>query len=158
MAIIAVITTIEMKAQKQIVTEITINATAEEVWAVLVKNEDYGSWNPLIIESTGEIIKGGKLKNTLQTGEKTMVFKPKITNLTPNKRFEWLGHLLLPGIFDGRHFFELQQLENGQTHFIHGENFKGILSGFILKSIGEDTLKNFQEMNKALKEKVESKS
>lgn len=158
MAIIAVITTIEMKAQKQIVTEITINATAEEVWAVLVKNEDYGSWNPLIIESTGEIIKGGKLKNTLQTGEKTMVFKPKITELTPNKRFEWLGHLLIPGIFDGRHFFELKELENGQTLFIHGENFKGILSGFILKSIGEDTTQNFIKMNKALKKKVENNS
>ena len=158
MVIFALVVTNDMKAQKQIRTEITINALVEEVWKVLIKNEDYGSWNPLIIESTGEIVKGAKLKNTLQTGEKTMVFKPKITELTPNKRFEWLGHLLLPGIFDGRHFFELQQLENGQTHFIHGENFKGILSGFILKSIGEDTLKNFQEMNRALKEKVESKS
>ena len=72
----------------------------------------------------------------------------------PKQEFEWLGSGLM-GMFKGRHYFILEDLGNGQTKLIHGEKFSGLLSGLILKMIGDDTLKNFQKMNKALKEVVE---
>ena len=41
---------------------------------------------------------------------------------------------------------------------IHGEYFTGLLSGLIMKFIGDDTLQNFQNMNKALKAQLEKEA
>jgi len=40
--------------------------------------------------------------------------------------------------------------------FEHGENFKGIFAGMILRRIGGQTLEGFNKMNQALKEKAEN--
>ncbi len=44
----------------------------------------------------------------MQQGEKIYVFKPRVTQAIPNQKLEWLGHLLVPGLFDGRHFLSLK--------------------------------------------------
>lgn len=43
----------------------------------------------------------------------------------------------------------------GQPKLIDGEKFSGLLSGAILKMTRDDTLSNFQNMNKALKARME---
>lgn len=46
--------------------------------------------------------------NRLQpAGGREATFKPSVTVVEPNTTFEWLGRFGLPGIFDGRHRFEL---------------------------------------------------
>ena len=139
---------------KQLRTEIILNASTEQVWKGLTDFESYKNWNPFIVSLEGELKKGGKLKATMLNKGKKNIFKPMITKLEENREFEWLGSGLL-GMFKGRHYFQLEDLGNGQTKLIHGESFSGLLSGPIMKMIGEDTLKNFQAMNKGLKEVVE---
>lgn len=146
-----------MKAQKVIQTEIEINAPVHVVFAILTENTKYVNWNPFIIESEGTVQIGNRLRNTLKNGDKTMTFKPRIKELEHNAKFSWIGHLILPGIFDGYHVFELEQISETKTRFVHYEQFSGLFSNLILKSIRENTTVGFNKMNTALKNIAEKK-
>jgi len=143
--------------QKRINTEIIINASAETVWQILTDLAVYPQWNPFIIKTEGTLRKGNRLRNTLQNGNKTIVFKPIVQEITPLVSFSWLGSLFFKGLFDGRHFFILEPITPNQVKLTHGEEFSGILSTMILKKIGEQTRENFVRMNEALKERAEQK-
>jgi hypothetical protein len=84
-----------------------------------------------------------------------MTYKPKITSNNPNVYFEWVGHLYLKGLFDGRHYFKLEEVNEGKTKVTQGEYFSGVLANVILKSIWKNTEKGFTNMNLALKKEVE---
>lgn len=141
---------------KRIKTEIIINSSREKLWVLLTNFNGYPNWNPFIRSIEGELKQGGRLKNTLQNGEKTMVFKPIVQEVVPFHSFSWLGSLWVKGLFDGRHYFCIEEIAPNQVKLIHGEDFTGILSTAILKQIGEDTRKNFVAMNQALKQLAES--
>lgn len=136
---------------KNIHTAITIDAPIETVWALLMDFKNYPNWSPFI-HITGKAAVGQQLVNTIfLEGQKPQVFKPKVLVVKPNKEFRWEGHLFVKGLFDGQHYFQLSKTETGQTQLVHGENFKGILSGMILKMIGQATKEGFEKMNQALK-------
>jgi hypothetical protein len=65
-----------------------------------------------------------------------------------NKEFSWIGHLLIQGLFDGKHTFELIDNGNGTTTFRQSEKFKAIL---VWMFNAENTKKGFGKMNKKLK-------
>ena len=140
---------------QQIKTEIVISASKEKVWTILTAFEDYPKWNPFIISIEGELSVGSRLENTMMNDGKKFVFKPVVLSVVPNRSFEWLGSLFVKGIFDGHHYFEIVAINSSQVKLIHGENFNGILSSFILKRIGEQTKKNFILMNQAIKKLAE---
>ncbi|MCG8697794.1 MAG: SRPBCC domain-containing protein, partial [Bacteroidales bacterium] len=73
-----------------------------------------------------------------------------------NYKLSWLGHLFIPGLFDGLHYFKIEEVETNKVILEQGESFKGILAGMMMKSIGEQTRKGFVAMNNALKERVET--
>ena len=77
-------------------------------------------------------------------GMKPQVFTPKVLKLKKNREFRWLGHLFIKGLFDGEHYFVLEESDNGGTKVIHGEIFSGILVRPLLKMIGE---KRWQVLN-----------
>lgn len=139
---------------KEIKTEIIIQAPQAVVWKVLTDFEAYGEWNPFIISIIGKQEVGARLVTTMNSEGKERVFKPVIKQFDGQTQFEWLGKLPL-GLFTGRHYFQLQALNPGQTQLIHGEVFGGLLRGMIMKKIGEATLGSFLEMNRALKERAE---
>ena len=141
---------------KEIKTEILIKATPEKVWSVLTRFDNYPAWNPFIKSIKGEPKVGHKIVAYLQPpGAKGMTFKPTVLVYDINKRFQWQGHLLIPGLFDGQHQFELIDNGNGTTTFIQSEKFGGILIPFFHKMIDINTLQGFTEMNKKLKESAE---
>jgi hypothetical protein len=111
---------------KTIRTEITINASPERIWTILVNFEQYPGWNPFIKTITGEKKVQGKLKVFIQPqGQKGMAFNPSIEQYQPNSHLQWIGNLWIKGLFDGRHSFKLVPLEQGKTLFIHSEQFSG---------------------------------
>lgn len=141
---------------KSIKTEIIIDASKETVWKHLTGFEAYGNWNPFILGIEGELREGARLRNTLKSGKGTMVFKPLVTEMVPFQKFAWLGSLFIKGIFDGRHYFIIEELGPAQVKLVHGEIFSGLLSGMILNRIGDDTRNNFVAMNMALKKLCEA--
>lgn len=141
---------------KEIKTEIIINSSKTEVWKVLTDFEGYPEWNPFIVTISGNPKKGGLLRANLKIdGNKPMTIKPTILASEEDKRFEWLGKAPL-GIFNGQHYFLIEEISEKQVKFIQGEYFTGWLVKPILKKIGENTQKGFIKMNRALKKKVES--
>lgn len=134
-------------------TEIMIKASPARVWEVLMDFDKYGAWNPFILSISGKAKVGEKLIAHIDG----MKFKPKVLKLERGRKFVWLGHLLFPGLFDGRHSFELVEQTDGSTHFIHGESFKGILVPLFKKQLMAQTKTGFEAMNEALKSRVEEK-
>lgn len=141
--------------ERTITTEIVINAPKEIVWKVLTDFAAYQQWNPFITSIVGDLQIGSRLVNTMINGGKKFVFKPIILNVTTYRYFDWLGSLLVKGIFDGRHYFEIEELGPSQVMVGHGERFSGMLSGYLLRKIGDDTRNNFIKMNNALKTRAE---
>ena len=136
-------------------TEIIIHASKEKVWEILIDFQNYPTWNPFIISIQGDPKEGSRLVNTLLNGQKTMTFKPRVLKVIPHAYFEWLGSLWFKGIFDGRHYFKIEETGPDQVKLTHGEEFSGLLSTSILKQIGEQTRQNFIKMNMALKLRAE---
>lgn len=141
---------------KNIHTEIIINATAEKLWAILTNFANYGTWNPFVLSISGSPVVNKKLRVVLKNGNSTSVFKPTVMVAEPNKAFEWEGSLPIPGLFIGRHYFRIEPVNATQVKFVHGENFRGLLAGLIMKQIGEQTMQGFIAMNKALKQQAET--
>ncbi|RYZ20119.1 MAG: SRPBCC domain-containing protein [Chitinophagaceae bacterium] len=141
---------------KSIKTEIVINASKEKVWQILTDFSNYPTWNPFIVSIKGDLLRSKRLVNTLASGSKTYVFKPKILSIVQNQYFDWVGKLFISGLFDGHHYFEIDELSPNQIKFTQGEYFSGILSNYILKKIGDETRNNFVRMNAALKAKAET--
>ncbi|MEN9998764.1 MAG: hypothetical protein RI922_1754 [Bacteroidota bacterium] len=143
---------------KEIKTEIQIAASPEKVWAILTDFEAYPTWNPFIKSLTGEVKVGKTITARIEPLKaKGMTFKPKVLAFEVNKEFRWLGHLLIPGLFDGEHRFQLIDNGNGTTTFIQSEKFKGILVPMFKKMLDFNTVNGFNEMNQKLKEIVEGK-
>lgn len=138
---------------KEVITAIQINANPEKVWSILTAGPDWGAWNPFVTRVEGELKAGAKLKNTLaMTGQKPMTFKPTVLKAEPAKELRWLGRVLIPGLFDGEHYFQLEAKDGG-TRLVHGEEFRGILIGMLKM---EDVYKSFEAFNAGLKKKAES--
>jgi len=137
---------------KEVVTGIHINAPPEKVWQVLVANEQWYAWNPFIIKSEGSFVVGQKVVNTMaMEGRKPMVFRPTVLKADSQVELRWLGRVLVPGLFDGEHYFQLRP-QDGGTHLVHGEIFRGLLIGLLSM---DDVRRNFEAMNAALKARVE---
>ncbi len=141
---------------REIRTSVDINATPEAVWSVLTDFDAYPEWNPFIRSISGTLAQGEQLDVNLgASGKKPMSFTPVVTAVTPGEGFAWLGHLGMKGIFDGRHQFQLSESGTG-TRLDHFEEFSGVLSAVVLAAIGSSTSRGFEEMNQALKDRVEA--
>ncbi len=138
---------------RHISTEITINAPVDAVWAELMDFPKYPEWNPFITKVSGEMKKGSTIEVTFHTkGSDPMVFTPEILVNDANSLFQWQGRLLMPGIFTGRHTFQLEKIDAGKTKLVQKENFNGILVPFFNFN---STIEGFTLMNEALKKRVE---
>ncbi len=138
-------------------TEIDIQASPDTVWATLTNFKEYPNWNPFIKHLSGELIVGAELSATLQApGGKPMNFTPTIMTVDTGKEFRWLGKLFLPKIFDGEHYFIIEEKPDGSSRLIQGENFGGTLVHLIWPFIAKDTKFGFNLMNQALKNRAES--
>lgn len=139
---------------KNLETTITINANVKTVWNILTNFEAFPSWNPFIVSIKGNLKEGATLTNVMMNGGKENTFKPVITVIEEHQKFEWLGKLPL-NMFNGNHYFHLEQIDEHTTKLVHGEHFSGWLRGILMYFIGEETKRGFIAMNEALKTKAE---
>ncbi len=141
---------------KEIRTEILINATPKIIWNILTAFDKYPDWNPFIRSIKGPASVGHKITALLQQpNSKPMTFKPTVLAFDAHKEFRWLGHLIIPGIFDGEHKFELIDHKDGTTTFVQSEKFGGILVPLFKKMLDNTTAQGFTLMNQKLKEMAE---
>jgi hypothetical protein len=141
---------------KELSTEIEFDATPQEVWDVLVDLPAYAEWNPFMKKIQGEPKTGAKLEVRMEpVGERAMTFRPTVLTAEPGRELKWLGHLLVPGIFDGEHRWLIEETGSGRVRFTQSERFGGILVPLLWKKLRDGgTAKGFRAMNEALARRV----
>jgi hypothetical protein len=127
---------------KHITTSIEIKSDVQTVWKILTDFKAYPKWNPFIKSIEGEVAEGQKVTAKIAG----MTFKPKVLTFRENSELKWLGHR-----------FSLTENEGGTVHFEQTEKFTGILVPLFARSLDTDTIKGFNDMNKALKKRAEDK-
>ena len=144
----------------EIVTTIDIDAPPRRVWKVLTDFEAHPKWNPFVRSIEGSPREGATLKVSIHpVGGKGMTFRPRVLRAVPDEELRWLGRVVLPGIFDGEHFFTIEPLDQGRrTRFIQGERFTGLLVPLLRRNLERGTREGFEAMNQALKARVEESS
>ena len=140
----------------ELCTEIEIQASDTRVWQLLTDFANFPKWNPFIRQAKGEVKVGAQLVIHVQpSGASGMTFKPVVLKVEPNRELRWLGHLLMPGLFDGEHTFTIETLEANRLRFTQREVFTGLLVPLFARSLNSDTQRGFEEMNQALKSRAE---
>jgi hypothetical protein len=141
---------------KELRSEIEIAASAERVWEILTDFARFPQWNPFIRRASGNLKGGERLEVTMQpAGARGMTFRPTVLNVEADRELRWLGHLLIPGLFDGEHIFTIEPLGTGRVHFTQREIFTGLLVPLLARGLDTDTRRGFREMNLALKARAE---
>ena len=140
-------------------TEIEIQASPDRVWETLTDFAAYPDWNPFIVRAAGQPLPDNRLELQMRLpGRRPTTFRPTVLEATPTHRLRWLGHLFVPGLFDGEHTFTIDPLGPDRVRLSQQEEFRGLLAPLILAFIGKPTEEGFHQMNQALKTRVEHPS
>jgi hypothetical protein len=117
--------------------------------------ERYPEWNPFIRRISGEPRSGERLTVRIEPPEsRGMTFRPRVLPMPRGEELGWIGHLLVPGLFDGEHHLEVEALDAGRSRFTQREVFRGLLVPLTGRSL-RNTEKGFEAMNRALKARAE---
>jgi len=136
---------------------IDINADAQRVWNILTDFVAYPQWNPFIKYLRGDLRQGSKLLVRIEPrGAKGMTFEPTVLLVEPCRELRWIGHVWMPGIFDGEHCFRIERRAHGASRFHQAEQFRGILVPLLRARLDRKTKSGFEEMNAALKVRAEA--
>jgi hypothetical protein len=141
---------------RELSTQIEFDGTPDEVWEVLRDLAAHAEWNPFITRIEGELRPGAKLEVQLAPeGERGITMRPTVLAVEPGRELRWLGHLLVPGVFDGEHRFLIEESRPGRVRFTQSERFGGILLPLLWKKLRDGgTAKGFRAMNEALARRV----
>lgn len=141
---------------KELRSQIEIQASAERVWQILTDFVSFPQWNPFIRRASGNVQVGERLEVKIQPSSASgMTFRPTVLKAEPNRELRWLGHLLIPGLFDGEHIFTIEPLGTNRVLFVQREIFTGLLVPLFTGRIDTSSRRGFEEMNQALKVRAE---
>lgn len=144
-------------SSRTLVTEIEIDAPRDAVWEVLSDLPRHTDWNPLIQSFSGDLDVGNTLDVIIQLPDfDATAVRPTVLVASENEELRWRGTMGVRGIFDGEHYFVLEETDRGTTLFRHGEDFSGMLVHPVMALIGSKTEAGFVAMNTALKARVEA--
>lgn len=135
--------------------EHVVDAPPEAVWTVLTDFRSYPEWNPFIPRIEGSLGEGEQLLVRVEPPDsRGVTFRPEVTTVRPTHQLVWQGRLFVPHLFDGRHEFRLEPLEDGaRTRFVQRETFGGVLVPVLLD--GEAVRRGFEAMNERLADRAE---
>lgn len=135
-------------------TELVINAPPERVWQGLMISP---AIPPALREAIRECKVGRPLKVPMSSGGRSVTLTVTLLTVEPPREIRWKGHLWVPGLFDGEHIFEIRQETGGKNMLIQSENFSGLLVPLFSRTL-EETKKNFESKNAAIKDLAEQES
>ena len=146
--------------EKEIVTEIEINASPSRVWWVLTDFEKYQTWNPFIKKISGIPARNEKLEVHMRDLRGGMiVFTPDVLVAERERELRWLGRSE-GDAFNGEHCFLIDSIENNnnnnKVHFTQSEKFTGSMVASLEGWLDTVVKQNFEDMNRALKQRAES--
>lgn len=130
----------------------TIDATPDQVWAVLSDGPGFVNWESGIVKFEGNIALGNKVKLFSEVSPER-AFPLKVDTMDQPNKLVFKGGMPL-GLFKGVRTYTLSS-EGGGTKFHMREEFSGPLLGMIWKSM-PDLQPSFEKFANGLKANVEN--
>ena len=132
---------------REIRTEIVLDATPGAVWEALTDLEAYESWNPQTVAASGDVAAGERVELTVLSGGRERRMAASVVDADPGRRLEWVSTLGGRWLFEARHTFEIEPLEDGRTRLVNREALSGVLVRF---AVPDDAGAGYEAMNRAL--------
>ncbi len=137
---------------KSFATRISIRATPEHVWRILIDASAYPSWNSTVTRVDGRIAPGEKLTVHVKVSP-GRAFPVKVMVFDAPRRMVWSAGMPL-GLFKGERTYELRSMPSGEVEFSMREDYSGMLAPLITRSI-PDLQPAFDEFAACLKARAE---
>ena len=113
---------------KSVFTEILIEASPDEVWAVITDAASYGDWNSVIIEAKGTYGQNATIENLVVENDGSQAWiTSKVELFDPPRHLNQFGGYL--GIITFDHHYILQPVDGG-TRVIQREDYTGLYVHF----------------------------
>lgn len=144
--------------EREILTEVLIDAEPSRVWQVLTDFSSYPEWNPMLSSARGELVPGGRLELCFEPeGGRRRTFRPRLLVVEPGRELRWLGSPGVPGLLESQHYFLIDGMGDGRCRLEHGMVFYGLVVPLFGRRLELSTRGPFCGMNCALKDRSESK-
>lgn len=135
-----------------------INASQQEVWDTLADFDSYHLWNPYLKRIKGKLELERPLNITFCMGGRERRTRGRITLLYPPNELQFEAHLGVLGMFTIEHTFHIESFGDEGVCFVQRQTFSGVLAtAGRVAQIAPQVREAFEAMNRALKERVESK-
>jgi hypothetical protein len=105
---------------------IDVAAPPARVYDVITQTADWPEWSTMLQFRGGTLALGASVQLGLRTEQASYDFTAQVTALDPGRAFEWLARTGLPGLFDGRHRFELSPLGDQGCRLRNVEWYTGL--------------------------------
>ena len=141
--------------EKEIQTEVEIDAAPQIVWKVLTDLASYHDWNPHIVDASGVVEKGSTIRIRVEGTEsrsRKASMNATVTIAESPRTLQWCGTAGSAWIFKGVHTFRLEPLTSERTRVINHERRSGLLTPIVSD---DDSWRAYQMMNRALADRVE---
>jgi hypothetical protein len=142
-------------------TDIVINASAQEVWAVLTDFDNMSTWSTGFLGMTGDISDGGQVVTVFvfpdaMTGVPTAGDYPHTLIYNEGIEFGWSDPILgLDGIVDN-HFYTVEAISDCQTRFIQTDEFQGVNPNITTEILASNVVDSYNQFNEELKTEIEN--
>jgi hypothetical protein len=129
----------------------SIDAPADQVWALLIDAPGYPAWNPAVLNIEGPIEVGSTVR-LVSVASPKRTFSITVTAMDAPNHMVWSDGMPL-GLFKGERTYRLVP-RGTHTEFSMTEEFSGALSGLICRSI-PDLTPSFEQFADGLKAAAE---
>ncbi len=140
-----------LKCMKKFRTEIIIEASASEVWKLLMDFQNYWHWNTHLPYWEGKPKVGNHLYITSFLNERPVRFSAQVTSLEENKLFAFSEVVAGPLLFRADHCIELQPLSLTSCLVVQQESLQGLLVKLVWRKWHNKALTCYAQMNRDLK-------
>lgn len=144
----------------RIYTDIVVNVSASELWAVLTDFGNMPNWSSSFQGLSGNISNGGEVTVTYilpnpVTGDPTQSQFTRTLMYSEGVQYGWSAESnTFPGITDN-HIFRVEAISECQSRFIHTDEFQGTNANFTTEDLANGALSIYNQFNSELKIEAE---
>jgi len=142
--------------ERQVTTEIVIEAPPSQVWPYVVDFEGYANWNPFVTRMYGEAVAGGDLVADLEIAGFEGQLTAEVDVAVPGQELAWSGSILWVVLRD-EHYVELEPAGRGRTLLRHGSTLRGLVPAVLWGRLRPQLEAGYQKHNQRLKAKSEGR-